>query len=331
MSNANRQRLKFRLEISGSIGFLAVAMALVVFGRLPLQGQSMQTTTSTPIPGSPKFEVASIKLCKDGETGGVARSGSGGEIGTSSPGRLIINCESVKSLIWYAYDIYANGPRLTSSSRAEHLLPPIEGGPGWIMSDRYRIDAKSDFAASLDTMRGPMLRVLLEDRFNLKIHRSTREVPAYALIVARSGPKLPPFQEGECFVLGEQPPNGKPACGRPRPRAQNATSIVWDIPGLNAVGLANTLQRLVNRPVIDKTGITGPFDIHLEFGLDENLSPFLRRECGPECSPLPAAPDPDGPPSIFTALQEQLGLRLEPTKGSGETLIIDHVERPTEN
>jgi uncharacterized protein (TIGR03435 family) len=131
--------------------------------------------------------------------------------------------------------------------------------------------------------------------------------------------------------LGEQTPNDKPACGRPLRRQQNATSIIWDIPGLNAVGLTNTLQRLVNRPVVDNTGIAGMFDIHLEFGLDENISPFLSRDCAPDCGPSPAAPDPSGPPSIFTALREQLGLKLEQTKGSGETIVIDHVERPSEN
>jgi uncharacterized protein (TIGR03435 family) len=237
----------------------------------------------------------------------------------------------VNTLIWEAYDIYANGPRTISSSAAEHLLPPIEGGPAWIASERYRIDAKPDGAASLDIMRGPMLQALLEDRFKLKIHRSTKGVPVYELTLANGGPKLAPFREGECLDLSKEPPNGKPLCGRPLRRAQNATSRIWDIPGTNAVGLTNTLQRLVNRPIIDKTGIPGMFDVHLEFGLDENISPFLSRDCGADCGPLPAAPDPAGPPSIFTALREQLGLKLEQAKGSGETLVIDHVERPSEN
>jgi len=242
-----------------------------------------------------------------------------------------MNCESVKNLISYAYDIYANGPRALSPLAAEHLLPLIEGGPSWIGSDRYRIDAKPEGIVSKDVMQGPMLQALLEDRFKLKIHRDTREVPAYALTVAKGGPKVAPFRDGQCLVVGEEPPNGKPLCGRPLRRAQNPAFLIWDIPGLNSVALSNTLQRLLNRPVIDKTGITGRFDIHLEFGLDENISPFLSRDCSPACSPLPAAPDPAGPPSIFTALQEQLGLKLEPAKGAGEVLVVDHVERPSEN
>ena len=296
-------------------------MIPIAFGVLPLHAQV------------PKFDVASIKLCRNADTGGVARSGTSGGPAPepATTGRLSINCESLKNLIWYAWDIYANGPRNLSPLAATHLLPPIEGGPSWLDSDRYRIDAKPETAATPDMMRGPMLQALLEDRFQLKIHRASREVPAYALTVAKGGPRLSPFHEGECLDLSQQAPNGKTLCGRPLARAQNPASRVWDIPGTNAAGLANTLQRLVNRPVVDKTAIAGVFDIHLEFGLDENISPFLSRACSPDCGPLPAAPDPAGPPSIFTALQEQLGLKLEPVKGAGEVLVIDRVERPSEN
>jgi uncharacterized protein (TIGR03435 family) len=106
---------------------------------------------------------------------------------------------------------------------------------------------------------------------------------------------------------------------------------VWDIPGLNAASLTNNLRRLLNRPIVDKTGITGNFDIHLEFALDSSITRFITRACDPNCPPLPEVADPSGAPSIFTALQTQLGLRLEPVKASGETLVIDHIERPSGN
>lgn len=207
---------------------------------------------------------------------------------------------------------------------------PIEGGPSWMDSDRYQINAKSENPTSLDIMRGPMLQKLLADRFKLRVHREPRPAEGYVLTVVRGGPKLKPFKEGECLLAGEEP-NGKPLCGRPLPNSQSDTRRVWDIPGLSAVSLTNTLQRLLDRPIVDRTGITGKFDIHLEFALDSSITRFITRSCDPNCPPVPDVADPSAAPSIFAALQTQLGLRLEPEKSSGEVLVIDHIERPSEN
>jgi uncharacterized protein (TIGR03435 family) len=166
-------------------------------------------------------------------------------------------------------------------------------------------------------MMGPMMQELLEDRFQLKIHRQTTEGPVYFLTVARRGPKLNLFTEGSCT----------PYSTLPRPPLQPGTEYCERIisggksPSVEAKGatldeFSKTLRVLVGRPVIDKTGITGRFDIRFEFS-----------HVGIE----PVDSDPTGPPSIFIALQEQLGLRLEPAKGPVEMLVIDRIERPTGN
>jgi uncharacterized protein (TIGR03435 family) len=134
----------------------------VVAAALPIWAQS-----------SPKFDVASVKACK---TGGAAPEGGGpkgarGAGGTSSPIRLDLPCLPLRFFIQLAYIIPAGG----LNSRAPNAT--LEGGPSWIDSERYQIDAKAEGPASKDAMNGPMLRSLLEDRFQLKTHRETRQVP----------------------------------------------------------------------------------------------------------------------------------------------------------
>ncbi len=259
--------------------------------------------------GTPKFEVASIRPSTRCDTG--ARSGGG-----SSPGRLTLTCQSVEGLIGGAYVRFANGQFSTQPRGIS-----IEGGPAWTRSERYDIKAKPEGDASFEMMNGPMLQALLEDRFKLKIHRETREVPVYALVVAKGGHKLQPFKEGSCTPIDinkfTPPPDSNNCHARGTKKGSNQE--------VNAQGMrVDDFSRIflngaLDRPVIDKTGITGRFDFHLEYAPDE-ATPFL-----------PAAPDPAGGPSIFTALQEQLGLKLEPAKGPGEFRVIDSVERPSEN
>jgi hypothetical protein len=155
--------------------------------------QTAPQSVAQPAPAAtPKFEVASVKPCKADYLPPGGRSGGGS--GNLSPGTLRIDCATVKSLINQAYVFFANG----------HVNRPsvsVEGGPGWINSERYQVDAKAEGSQSQGMMHGPMLQALLEDRFKLKIHRETREAPAYALTVAKGGPKLHPFKEGSCVPL----------------------------------------------------------------------------------------------------------------------------------
>jgi len=263
-----------------------------------------------------------------------------------SPGTLRIDCTTNKSLINQAYVFFANGhvnPLVAGAS--------VEGGPGWINSERYQVDAKAESPQSQGMMHGPMLQTLLEERFKLKIRRETREVPAYALTVAKGGPKLHPFKEGSCTpldpkILEQFPPQpfpelppGQEYCGGIDPEAGGRWVMVKGtmkgrIVTLNAAALSidDFIKMLLNhsldRPVINKTALTGRFDYHLEFAPGETMPGFRDGELNG--APGAAATDPAGP-SIFTALQQQLGLKLEPAKGSAEFLVIDSVERPSEN
>jgi uncharacterized protein (TIGR03435 family) len=125
-----------------------------------------------------KFEVASIRPCK---ADAVPEGGRKGGRESLSPGRLTLECHTVKSLIQMAYVLFANG------SVHPRTVVPMEGGPAWINSERYTIDAKAEGTPSHGMMHGPMLQALLEERLNLKVHRETREIPVYVLTVAKGG------------------------------------------------------------------------------------------------------------------------------------------------
>lgn len=176
-----------------------------------------------------------------------------------------------------------------------------------------------------------MLRALLEERFKLKIRRETREVPAYALTVAKGGARLRPFKEGSCVTVedlhGGMLPEGQEFCPLPGPGA---------ITGMTLDSLCVWLFGITDRPVINKTGIAGRFDFPLEYAPDETTPGMLKRlqimraRQGGNADDG-AASVPDGRPSLLPALQEQFGLKLEPIRGPRDFVTIAHVERPSEN
>jgi uncharacterized protein (TIGR03435 family) len=315
MKNRIALRLAFvKKAFLAGAGFAALATPIAV-GML----NAPTVRAQSAVAAWPKFEVASIRPCGNGDFGPVGRGGSKGGGGSFAPGRLTLNCQSVLGLISAAYIINANG----RMNLAAAVKIPIEGGPNWISSERYTINAEAEGAPTRAMMAGPMLQSLLEERLKLKVHRATREVPVYALNVAKGGPKLNPFKEGSCISVDLTSFSQAPlAPGEKRCRSLGAISgPMWtvDAEGITIEGFLDFLVfPTVDRPIIDKTGISGRFNFHLAYA-----NPTLGGD--------PAAPsDPVGP-SIFTAVQEQLGLKLEPTKGPGEFLIIDHVERPSEN
>lgn len=118
---------------------------------------------------------------------------------TSSPGRLSLGCWQLKRLILEAYEVYADGK--VDPLNPFMPLTPIEGDPDWVSSAMYSIDAKTESPQTPAMMRGPMMQALLEERFQLKTHRETREVPVYLLTVAKGGEKLQPAKEGSCLHL----------------------------------------------------------------------------------------------------------------------------------
>jgi len=294
---------------------MAVAI-LIVTGTadLALRAQSPAAVT-------PKFEVASVKPCKDG--------GSGGRSADRPPGRLHVNCQTVKDLIRDAYDLLANGRMWRGMITRNSRTVPIEGEPGWVNSERYYIDAKAEGPQAQEMMRGPMMRTLLEDRFKLKIRRETRQGPVYELKVAQGGLRLESVANGSCTPI-EEFDFRKLAPGQKLPLICDGARIQNGKLDFLAMSIADFCQNLawngLDRPVIDKTGIAGKFNFHIEFAPDEANPGFLSAGGDPAAAP----PDPAGP-SIFTALQQQLGLKLERATGPVEFLVIDHVERPSEN
>ncbi|HTX36916.1 MAG TPA: TIGR03435 family protein, partial [Bryobacteraceae bacterium] len=218
---------------------------------------------------------------------------------------------------------------------------PVEGGPGWVGSERYTINAKAEGQPDQATMKGPMLQAVLEDRFQLKIHRETREIPVYRLTVAKGGPKLQPVKEADCHPFDLAAAQAAAAVGKTLPRSCGSIwfgastdrpgSLFAQAHGISLDAFSKNLSRTLDRPVIDKTGIAGLYDLRVEFAPDETTPRFQPGGGQGWLAGSPgAASDPAGP-RLSTALQQQLGLKLEPAKGSGEFVVIDHVERPSEN
>ena len=218
-----------------------------------------------------------------------------------------------------AYIVFANG-------RLNPDMPPpeIEGGPGWVSADRFAIAAKAAGNPRREVMRGPMLQALLEDRFKLKTHFETRgDAPLYVITAAKTGPKLRPFREGSCVPVESTSSLPDPLvpeekrCSGSLVRGTEPNTAVLDVKGATLDQLANMLRYALFSAVVDKSGISGRFDIHLDFAYDPE-SPFFM-------------PDGASGPTLPAALEKQLGLKLERGKAPRQVLVIDHAERPSEN
>jgi uncharacterized protein (TIGR03435 family) len=175
----------------------------------------------------------------------------------------------------------------------------ISGGPTWLNTDRFNITAKAEGNPTRERMM-EMLQTLLADRFKLKVHRESKEGSVYVLTVMKDGPKLkPPTGEKSYIALYRNTPPELPG-------------VSYALGGKKAsmALFAERLGEQLRRPVLDKTGLIGEFDFKVDYAINDN---------------------PETGPSIFMALQEQLGLKLETAKGPIETLFIDHVEKPTGN
>jgi uncharacterized protein (TIGR03435 family) len=219
------------------------------------------------------FDVASVKPS-------LPASPSTSDI---EPRRFRCTNKSVAWLMGIAYKVQDN-----------QLL----NAPAWVRSVGFDIDAKievSGTGSDAEMDLGPLLRNLLEDRFRLKFHREDRPATVYSLVVAKNGPRLKPSQTLNPS-MGNSLQDGK---------------MVLKADGLSLAALAGFLSRQAGGPVTDKTGLTGIYDLKLEW------------------SPDPTLDSPAG--SIFSVLQEQLGLKIEATKGSLNVVVIDSVERPSEN
>jgi len=195
---------------------------------------------------------------------------------------------------------------------------PLEGGPAWVRSDRYTINAIADGDQSREVIYGRMLRALLEERFRLEIGRETREVPVYELTLAKSGAKLEPFREGGCVpqdFTRISPDENRCRSGSTR----DGSNLTVDGRGLSINAFMRIFLANLDRPVINRTGLTGLFNYHMVYE-ENNASPGKVGEASDPASPL-----------LFDALERQLGLKLVSAKGPREFLVINHVERPSSN
>lgn len=251
-------------------------------------GASARTTATTTPTASPEFEAATIKPVKEPNPNRMNDH--------EEDRRFTTHYTSLRDLIQMAHSL----------DRQQ-----VAGGPGWVTADEYDVDAVGD---GLHTEDGnqmvwqEMLQKLLGDRFKLTFHWEQREISSYELVVAKGGPKL------KTSDANEQQNKGCRGLG-------NCT--------FTKVPLSEFARFMgfvvLDKPVVDKTGLAGEFDITLKWTPDESQFASMGVHVPPPVD------NPNAPPELFTAIQEQIGLKLEVRKTMTKVLVIDHVERPSEN
>jgi uncharacterized protein (TIGR03435 family) len=239
--------------------------------------------------GSLRFEVASVKPSRPGGTVGGIHPAQGGE-------RYLANNAPLKMFITTAYRMKAG---------------QVVGGPGWIDSDLFDMEAKAEKPSSIEDLH-TMLKNLIAERFHLQLHYETKDLPVYVLTVDSGGAKLTPHE-----AQNAGGPSIVPSSEKPLHRKMKMTAVTMDY-------FAYGLGTFMDRSVIDQTGIKGGYDFALAYTMD--LPPGVSESAIVNGAPL----DTSGP-TIFEALRQQLGLRLEPRKGPVRIIVIDHVEKPSEN
>lgn len=291
--------------------YLPVAVAILCAAGI-VHTLAAQTSSSLA------FEAASIKPNNS--------TWPGRSIGV--PGdRFIATNEPLSQLIAVAYGVPGPLPQPLAKDQ-------ISGGPNWINSDRFDVEAK----AVGDVVRGTegtrrkqlMLQTLLAQRFKLVVHHETRELPIYTLVLARRdrtlGPKLRKSDLDCAAILAARrssnPPVFVPAMLDPCGSGESIEGVLKG-GAMTMADLTVYFSRWLDRTVSDRTGLTGAFDVELQFS-SEGLP-------GLPTPPPGVQRPPNDYPSIFVGVQEQLGLKLESTRGPVDVLVIDHAEKPTEN
>ncbi len=241
-----------------------------------------------PADAKPAFEVATIKPSNPETPGQSIQVGRGG-------GNLFTTTNTtLKDLIVFAYGLHER---------------QISGGPSWFDSEKYDISAKPDTAGAPNIVQlQSMVQKLIEERFGLKFHKEKRDLSCYAITVGKNGVKMSKSQGN----IGNLPGFG--SAGRGNLIVRN--SLISDF----AVFLQS---RVLERPVVDQTGLTDRYDFQLKWTPDSAQAPGA--------NPAPAADNPDAPPDLFTAFLQQLGLKIESTKAPVEVMVIDKVEKPSAN
>lgn len=296
-----------------------LAATLAAASGLQLRAQA------PPAPDAPlpSFEVVSIKLNRSGV------------ISTRyAPNRYTATYKNAKFFIKIAYGPGNN--RLTFPLRDDQVV----GGPGWTNSKHYDVDAKIEdamaeqFRQHPEQLAGPlrlMLQSMLADRFKLQVSHTTRELSAYALVAAKGGPKfldqkMMPGDSYPSFSTPNQPSRGKPCV----PKQGWACMARFMSMGELAANLSGLPE--MSRPVIDQTGLKDTYFLNLEYEHTHRPASMFSAQAagGADIANLPPPAASSGP-SLFEALEKQLGLKLEPTKGLVDVIVIDHIEMPSEN
>lgn len=292
-------KLKFHRKL-----FVVVVGFAAVLGAAGLRAQNV----------TPSYDVVSIKPAKpSGGAGGNGLVGNGIEYTADG---LRAN-STVMSLIQSAYGVDADR---------------ISGAQGWMTSEKFSIDAKMESSAAdemnklssdeRDSMRQRMLQALLADRFKLSVRTESKELPVYELVISKSGSKIQVAKPGDTYADGIKGGNGKGLGGDLMVGFGSTGNVKAQ--GIEIGTFAQGLSRYLKRPVVDKTGLTGRYDFTLHY------APEARAQAPSGGSIDNGATDPAGP-SLFTAIQEQLGLKLEAKKDPLAIIVIEHVERPSGN
>jgi len=309
----NRQAAPLSFTARVVLCFVSVATLAIPIGiGLAMPRVHAQTLTTAPAAPLPSFEVASVKPNTSGDNRIM--------LGFQPGGHYVATNATLLVMIRSAYQMQEF---------------QIIGAPDWLKTEHFDINAKGEGLEPnpfvTEQRSGPsklqlMVRSLLADRFKLVTHVEQRDLPVYYLVLAKAdgklGPKMTP-STADCASLGRA---GGPPLVPPSPTARMTCGMRMG-PGLVSGGgiaiaqLVNTLSMSAQRTIVDKTGLTGLFDIDLAWTPE---MPVGGRDAPPGAPPI----DPNGP-SLFTALQEQLGLKLESTRGPVDVLVIDSVQRPT--
>jgi uncharacterized protein (TIGR03435 family) len=262
-----------------------------------------------PAPPQLAFDVVSIKPSRSGAVAGG--------FGLSPNGRVEWTNTTLRALLRMAYQRFGFDPR------------EILGGPAWIDSDRFDVIATAERPPQTDPNGFPegllgMIRAFVEDRFKVKVHNEQRDAQIYALVLARgdgkTGSALRSVPDA-CATAMKAMTDRTPRSGPP-PCSFRAVAGQLIGTGVTLTMFGNVLSGYVGRTVLDRTALPGSFDIDLTF------DPASAAKTPPGAPPGPTVPD-DTAPSIFTALQEQHGLKLESTRGRVDVLVVDAAEPPT--
>jgi uncharacterized protein (TIGR03435 family) len=299
-------------DLAKNLFLIAVASMAVAAPTLYGQANASQggrAASQTQNTTAPRFEYEVVSIKPNRSDGNMSRF-------MYTPDGLSVIRSTLQAVIASAYQV---------------PLAQLSGTPSWLKSEAYDIEAKMESSTVEELKklspdqarleRQHMLQKLLADRCKLAVHSETKELPVYALVVAGNGPKFHEAKAGDTYPNGFKGPDGRPGAGMMHMEAGKITAQ-----GVPLASLIGFLSRQVGRPVIDKTGLTGKYDFTFEWRPDQSAT-VKALEGGADAA---APPEPSGP-SIFTALQEQLGLKLESQKGPVEFVVIDHVEMPSQN